>query len=372
MIIIDTLNNDRIVNARNRVFINDMAIGKNLPNAMSTVSTSVYRVIGRKTGTGQITDIINSGYVRPKETISTDPHHNEIFWTQGGDKTFYMTGNSMILEAPAEKVHNNQIGAIPFEDLIGIWVYNENENKYINQIDYFRQLYRQKHSDLPTYTTLEDLSDILNENGYFCLGHGTGRSGNSDEVVNSIFNTGLRTKDNSLYYTSIGLDTGDIKTLKTKLENWQHQDSQKIILMRIPVEYVNMFGDSADLDGEKFGAFYNEVQSQDGKITYYLDPKFIIGCYDVEKQRVLLNKKFERVLNEDTLGVLKDKYRQALEKTQKRIKRQEESLNIFSNNNLETQQVNNTQLGDNLEWDLSDFGDDIDWGLEENGGPKKR
>ena len=142
--------------------------------------------------------------------------------------------------------------------------------------------------------------------------------------------------------------------------------------MRIPVEYVNMFGDSADLDGEKFGAFYNEVQSQDGKITYYLDPKFIIGCYDVEKQRVLLNKKFERVLSEDTLGVLKDKYRQALEKTQKRIKRQEESLNIFSNNNLETQQVNNTQLGDNLEWDLSDFGDDIDWGLEENGGPKKR
>ena len=65
MIIIDTLNNDRIVNARNRVFINDMAIGKNSPNAMSTVSTSVYRVIGRKTGTGQITDIINSGYVRP-------------------------------------------------------------------------------------------------------------------------------------------------------------------------------------------------------------------------------------------------------------------------------------------------------------------
>lgn len=369
MIIIEDLNNNHIVNSRNRVLINDIAIGKNSPNTMNTVSTSFYRVIDRKTGIGQIEDIINSGFVRLKETISTDPHHSEVFWTQGGDKTFYMTGNSMILEAPAEKVQDNQISAIPFEDLIGIWIYNEDKNKYINQINYFRQLYKQRHLD---YTTLEDLSDILNGNGYFCLGHGIGRSGNSDEVVNSIFSIGLRTKDNSLYYTSIGLDTSDIKTLKTKLENWQHQNSKKIILMRIPTEYINIFGDSADLDGEKFGAFYNEVQLDNGKIVYYLDPKFIIGCYNVEKQQVLLNKKFERVLSDDTLNILKNKYKKVLEKTQKRIKRQEETLNVFSNNSLETQQVDDTQINTDIEWDLSDFGDDIDWNLEENNSFKKR
>ena len=34
-------------------------------------------------------------------------------------------------------------------------------------------------------------------------GHGTGRSGNSDEIVDQIFSKGLRTKDNSLYYTIV-------------------------------------------------------------------------------------------------------------------------------------------------------------------------
>lgn len=58
-----------------------------------------------------------------------------------------------------------------------------------------------------TYVTLEQLEPLLSESGYMCFGHGTGRKGNSDEVVDSIFSEGLRTKNNSLYYTTIGLST---------------------------------------------------------------------------------------------------------------------------------------------------------------------
>lgn len=137
---------DRITNARNRVFTNDIAIGKDSPNAMSTVSTSVYRVIGRITGTGQIEDIISCGYVRPKQTPLNDRHHNQLFWTKGGKKTFYMGGNRMVLEAPEEKVQDNQIGAIPFEDLIAIWVFDTKQNRYVNRIDYYKSLYHQLHS----------------------------------------------------------------------------------------------------------------------------------------------------------------------------------------------------------------------------------
>ena len=142
---------DRIKNTRNRVFRSDMAIGKDSPNALSTVSTSVYRVIGRTTGTGQIKDIISCGYVRPKQTPPNDRHHNQLFWTKGGEKTFYMSGNRMILEAPAEKVQDNQIEAIPFEDLIAIWVFDTKQNKYVNHIDYYKKLYQQIHSNNPPF-----------------------------------------------------------------------------------------------------------------------------------------------------------------------------------------------------------------------------
>lgn len=59
--------------------------------------------------------------------------------------------------------------------------------------------------------TLESIKNDLQNPDYVILGHGTGRSRNSDEIVQSIFTNGLRTKDNSLYYTTIGLDTSDLE-----------------------------------------------------------------------------------------------------------------------------------------------------------------
>ena len=205
-----------------------------------------------------------------------------------------------------------------------------------------------------TYVTLEQLEPLLSESGYMCYGHGTGRKGNSGEVVDSIFNEGLRTKNNSLYYTTIGLSTPTpeikeqlkelgmpeptIKDLKNQFNNWQHQDSKKIIIARVPTEYINKIGERSDLDGEMFGAFYTQKLQPNGQATNYLDPRFIVGCFDVDKQAVRLNKKFEKTLSQSTIEQLKEKYKATLQKTKDRIKRaslppiqQSEEVNISNN-----------------------------------------
>lgn len=185
------------------------------------------------------------------------------------------------------------------------------------------------------YVSLDKLDSLFSERGFIFYGHGTGRNGNADEVVDSIFNKGLRTKDNSLYFTTIVLSTPTpeiketnrelgikeptMEDLKNQLNNWQHLDSKKIIIARLPIEYINNNGDHADLDGEQFGAFYIQDIQPNGKVTYYLDPKFIVGCYDAEKQLVRMNKNFERTLNESTIKRLRDGYKEAIEKTKNRL-----------------------------------------------------
>lgn len=225
-----------------------------------------------------------------------------------------------------------------------------------------------------TYVTLEQLEPLLSESGYMCFGHGTGRKGNSDEVVDSIFKDGLRTKNNSLYYTTIGLSTPTpeikaqlkeigiqeptIEDLKKQFNNWQHQDSKKIIIARIPTEYINNAGDRSDLDGEMFGAFYTQKQQPNGQETNYLDSKFIVGCFDVDKQAVRLNKNFERNLSAGTIEQLKENYKKTVEKTNARKERQtwgitQEEINLAQQ--TQTPVVNyNTDSYDS-------FDDDIEW-----------
>ena len=128
------MEDDRIESTRNRVFIRDLAFGKNAPIAMKTNDNFVYRV----TGMDQVEDIINTGYVRSKAKVKGG-HNNELFWTRGGDKLFYY--NKMpVLEAPHTKVQDGQMGAIPLEDLTAIWIFNDQENRYVNCIEYYKYL----------------------------------------------------------------------------------------------------------------------------------------------------------------------------------------------------------------------------------------
>lgn len=210
--------------------------------------------------------------------------------------------------------------------------------------DYYGKVLSDYNFDMlkKDYMTLEELEPILAESGYMCLGHGTGRKGNDDEIVESIFSEGLRTKNNSLALTTIGLSTPtpELKEqykeygipeptmdgLKEQLNHWQHLDSQKIIIARVPTEYINQLGDRSDLDGEMYGAFMVEEIKANGKTTNYLDPRYIIGCYDVEKKAVRMNPCFERTLTNQTINTLKSKYKRTLEKTKQRIIGQQQSI----------------------------------------------
>ena len=232
-----------------------------------------------------------------------------------------------------------------------------------------------------TFATLEDLSSMFSEPGYTYFGHGTGRKGNSDEVVDSIFENGLRTKDNTLYYTTLGLAVPTpefvqkyqelgmpiptMDGLKEQLNKWTHEDSKKIIIIRLPNEFINQAGERADLDGEMYGAFYNEHQQANGKVNYYLDSKFIVGCYDVDKQAIRLNETFERTLTPETIEKLKENYKKTIEKTNARKQRQamgitQEEINLAQQSQEPVANYNT---------DSYDSFEDIDWGdtpLEQN------
>ncbi len=150
------MDKERISDVKNRVFVNNLAIGKDIPNAMATSSTSIYRVTGFK----QITDIINCGYVRPKAGKLVGGHMNEVFWTKGGEKTFYYDKRP-VLEVAEEKLKDGQMGAIAIESLAGIWVFDEKQKKYVNQLAYFKDLYRQRQllNDLKANNNLEMVFD---------------------------------------------------------------------------------------------------------------------------------------------------------------------------------------------------------------------
>lgn len=134
---------NRISTARNRVFDtkDGPAPGKYVPGNMPTKNTSIYR----STGMNQLKDIIACGYIRPREGKVNGGHKNEVFWSVGSEKLYYFNFDSTILEVPSDKVTNGQIGALPFEDLIGIWQFNKETNRFENRIEFYKKVYEEIH-----------------------------------------------------------------------------------------------------------------------------------------------------------------------------------------------------------------------------------
>lgn len=134
---------NRIQQARNSV-APGFGPGKDNPIALHTNEKSVYRV----TGVNQLQDIIECGYVRPKGHGSrSDRVGDVIYWSLGNDKLHYIS-KQPVIEAPADKVINGQIGAIPIEDLTAIWMFDENENKYVNRLNDIILLHEERKEEL--------------------------------------------------------------------------------------------------------------------------------------------------------------------------------------------------------------------------------
>lgn len=121
----------------------NLSLGRDNPISLKTNEDFVYRI----TGMDQINDIINCGFVRPKGYGSRrDRVGDKIYWSIGGKVCYY--DKRPVLEAPLSKIQDGQIGPIPISDLSAIWLFDEQQNKYINKIDLIYALYLEKYQDI--------------------------------------------------------------------------------------------------------------------------------------------------------------------------------------------------------------------------------
>lgn len=131
----ERVDNTRITNAKNRVFETEFGPSyDDSPNVFRTNKESVYRI----TGISQIVDIVNSGYVRPKEGKLKGGHENEVFWSKGGQKLNFIDERP-IIEAPIDSVQDGQIGALSIDDLSAVWIFNPDTKKRENKLDILKE-----------------------------------------------------------------------------------------------------------------------------------------------------------------------------------------------------------------------------------------
>lgn len=135
--VLDAFNKDgadkdeRITNCKNRVFRSEFGPRYDGdPNVFRTSNKSIYRI----TGMNQLADIVNCGYVRPKEGKLKGGHTNEVFWTEGGDRLNFIDKRP-ILEVSASTMKDGQIGALGIDQLAAVWVFNEGSGKRENKLD---------------------------------------------------------------------------------------------------------------------------------------------------------------------------------------------------------------------------------------------
>ena len=147
---------ERIINAKNRVFQGGLGLGKDNPISLHTDNNHVYRV----TGSSQIEDIINCGYVRPPLGKAKGGHTGEVFWTKGNDKLFFYDKRPVIETSTDILKEEGQIGAISLEKLTGVWMFDEQQNKYVNNIQAVRNAYNQIH---PEQEQINQLKEQISE-----------------------------------------------------------------------------------------------------------------------------------------------------------------------------------------------------------------
>ncbi|MBR3161862.1 MAG: hypothetical protein IKF19_03945 [Bacilli bacterium] len=143
---------ERVINTKNRVFQASISFGKDNPISMHTDSNHVYRV----TGLSQIEDIINCGYVRPPLGKAKGGHKGEVFWTQGSDKLFFYDKRPVIETSTNILKGEEQLGAISLDKLTGVWMFDEQQNKYVNNIQAVRNAFNQLHPEQEQISQLKE------------------------------------------------------------------------------------------------------------------------------------------------------------------------------------------------------------------------
>ena len=216
------------------------------------------------------------------------------------------------------------------------------------------------------FVNLEDIANLCSFDNTMIFGHGTATAGNGHEIVESIFEGGVKgftsigkvaseTIDNDEVLGSTDItDTAcclwgsangelDFSKLREKLQNWPHRNPKNIILMRFPTEYFN-YSDMAD---EKTEAYFTVHENEVGRPTHYVDRRFVIGNYDTETGKVEINPNFEPNISGEFKQELDERLKKAQEETAARHKKIEESGPFaFSRSNSEPESTPNEAAAD--------------------------
>ena len=106
-------------------------------------------------------------------------------------------------------------------------------------------------------------------------------------------------------------------------------------------------------------------REESGKRVNYVDPKFIVGCYDTSVHEFESNDKFEKSLSKESIETLEKQYGEALEKTKTRLERLSMITKLGSN-------VNQKENVPEITYDKTipenfDFDDEIEWNMPSEG-----
>lgn len=227
------------------------------------------------------------------------------------------------------------------------------------------------------FVKLEEIANLCSFDNTMISGHGTASAGNDHEVVESIFDEGVKGFESlgnmtgvdrgnkvvgstDLANNTIGLWSSmdgelDFSRIKEKLDNWPHRNARNVILMRFPIEYFHVY---TNISGERTRAFFTEHEDEHGQATNYIDRRFIIGNYDTETGLVELNPNFEPEIS----GDFKKELDERLEKVKKQTKERLEAINndspFWSAHDSDNE---DDYSKDDIDDSVVDWGDDTDW-----------
>lgn len=224
------------------------------------------------------------------------------------------------------------------------------------------------------FVELADLAELCDFDNSMISGHGTASAGNGHEVVEDIFEEGVKGFESlgsmvgedraskvvgstDLMNNTVGLWSSmeggkpDFAKLKRLLDNWPHRKAENIILMRFPLEYYHAY---TDVSEERTQAYFTEHQDKQGQPTNYIDRRFIIGNYNTGTGQVELNPNFEPEIAGDFEMELDDRLRKVREQTRKRQAAIDRRPFGFSKTNNPTdEKVEYKEGSDSDSWDDS-------------------
>ena len=222
-----------------------------------------------------------------------------------------------------------------------------------------------KNGEKANFARIEDLNSLYDFENSAIFGHGTASAGNGHEVIESIFEEGVKgfeslgnmvgedrddeiSGSTDISDNTVGLwssDEGELEPAKLRnhLDHWEHRNAKNIILLRFPLAYFNM----SEISSERAKAFFTVHEDKNGHLCNYIDRRFIIGNYSTDTGLIELNEHFEPEINGDFKVELDERLKRAKDETKER---HEEFGKLYARHNNGAPEAEGESADDMEEW----------------------